>query len=155
MAKTKIYKNWRLFTVKPDTSGAVSMFTNKTGTDYVMYKEGRAPSNAGLLLQKITIERACGTTPAQLEKAVKGAVVIVKGQSGQERMLGMAKFICPELNPFTEEDAYVLDTPIYIEPGATYDVVIRWDEKNGLDAQANETADIVIRVDGVEVEPES
>ncbi len=150
MAKNKTYRNWAVITVDPNTSGSVSAFSNKSGNDYRIYKEGKAPSNAGLLITKITVERATGTTTALLEKALNGAVVMVKGQSGQERVLGHAKFIAPELNAFTEEEAYVLDAPIYIPPGASYDVVIRWDEKNTLDATANEKAEIVIRVDGVE-----
>lgn len=148
----RVYRNWAVITVNPDTSGSVSVFSNKQGNDYRIYKEGKAPSNANLLIHKITIERATGTTAQLLEKALNGAVVIVKGQSGQERVLGHAKFIAPELNPYTEEDAYMLEAPIMIPANATYDIIIRWDEKNTLDATANETAEIVVRVDGVEVE---
>ncbi len=154
MAKNKTYRNWAVIIVDPNTSGSVSAFSNKSGNDYRIYKEGKAPSNAGLLISKITIERATGTTTALLEKALNGAVVIVKGQSGQERVLGHAKFIAPELNAYTEEEAYVLDAPIYIPPNASYDVIIRWDEKNTLDATAGETAEIVVRVDGVETSAE-
>ncbi|NPB07568.1 MAG: hypothetical protein GXN96_01410 [Aquificae bacterium] len=150
----KVYRNWAVVKVDPNTSGSVSVFSNKQGNDYRIYREGRAPSNANLLIHKITIERATGTTTALLEKALNGAVVIVKGQSGQERVLGHAKFIAPELGAYDEEDAYMLEAPIMIPAGASYDVVIRWDEKNSLDATAGETAEIVVRVDGVEVEAE-
>jgi len=150
----KMYRNWAVLKVDPNTTGTHAVFATKNASDYRIYKEGRAPSNANLLIHKVTIERAPGTTSALLEKALKGAIVILKGQSGQERVLGLAKFIAPELEAYTEEDAYALEAPVMIPKGATYDVIIRWDEANGLDATQNETAEIVIRVDGVEVEEE-
>ncbi|NPB04508.1 MAG: hypothetical protein GXO39_08895 [Thermotogae bacterium] len=152
MAKAKLYRNWAIMTVKPDTTGTHAVFATKNASDYRIYKEGRAPSNANLLINKITIERAPGTTSALLEKALKGAVVILKGQSGQERVLGLAKFIAPELEAYTEEDAYMLEAPVMIPAGATYDIILRWDEQNGLDSNNNEVAEIVVRVDGIEEE---
>jgi len=150
----KMYRNWAVLKVDPSTTGTISVFANKNGPDYRIFREGKAPSNANLLIHKVTIERAAGTSEALLEKALKGAVVILKGQSGQERVLGHAKFICPDLEKYTEEDAYALEAPVMIPAGASYDVVIRWDEQNSLDPNTNETAEIVVRVDGVEVEEE-
>ena len=146
----RVYRNWQVLKVNASTSGTVSLFTNKSGNDYRIYKEGKAPSNADVLIHKITIERATGTDKTLLEKALNGAIVIVKGQRGQERVLGHAKFITPELNPFTDEDTYMLEAPILIPAGGFYEVIIRWDEKPKLGE--NEEAEIVIRIDGVEID---
>jgi hypothetical protein len=148
----KQYRNWAAVTVTKTTTGTKQLFLQKTENDYRQGKEGKAPSNAALLLGRVMIHGSPDTDPEAVLKALKGATITIKGQSGKVRELGPAFLVAKEANSWTDPSAFNLEVPVVIEPSATYTVELNWQESNALGD--SEQATIFVVVEGIEGSPE-
>ena len=70
------YVNWAKLTVTPKMTGTYQPFKQTTSDRYSLGKEPKAPSNARLRIVKVMVPGAPGSDPAEVQKAVSGAVLI-------------------------------------------------------------------------------
>ena len=140
------YKNWAILTVKPGMTGTFQPF-QQTATDrYTKGKEPKAPSNAQLRIIKVMVHGAPSTDPAEVQKAVSGAVLTLEGQSGKKIELGPLMLATKECNPWTGEDPYGFPVPVVIPAGAEYNVVVSYEKAS----QNTADVDLIIEIEGVE-----
>jgi len=141
------YVNWAKLTVKSQTTGTYQPFKQTTSDRYSLGKEPKAPSNAKLRIVKVMVHGAPGSDPAEVQKAVSGAVLILEGQSGKKIDLGPAFLRTKECNPWANEDAYGFTIPVEIPAGAEYNVIVSFEKASANSADV----DLFIEVEGMEV----
>jgi hypothetical protein len=139
-------KNWAKFTVKAGMTGTVQPFSVATSDRYTKGGEPKAPSNAPFTIHRIVIHGAPGTDPAEVQKAVSGAILTLEGQSGKKIELGPAFLHTKECNPWTDDSSFNLETPVQIPAGAEYNVVISYEKAS----QNTSDVDLFVVLEGVE-----
>jgi len=139
-------RNWAKFTVAPNTTGTIQPFKITSSDRYTKGGEPKAPSNAPFTIHRVVIHGAPNSDPAEVQKALTGAVLTLEGQSGKKIELGPAFLHTKECNPWTDDSAYNLEVPVQIPAGAEYNVVISYEKAS----QNSSNVDLFVVLEGVE-----
>ena len=150
MAKVKTYVNTALFQVQKSTTGTVQPFAPVNVNKYRKLKDAKAPTRAKLRIDRLYICAEPGQDKGLIAKALKGATLSLVGQTGNRIELGPASLWCADLMPYTSDESFNLPVPVVIPEGAPYDVVVEYQEPNGL--ADKEVCNLFIKLEGVEVE---